>query len=246
MQMFRPRPPSAALVVSVVALIVALGGTAYASWSVSKNSVGTKQLRNGAVTTEKIKNKAVTAAKINTKGLVVPNAGSAISAGSAANAINAANATNAISALNATNATTAATATALASVSYRVGPSVNSPKCAKSYPDGTTANPCPTTTEGTETCPPNTVVIGGGAYTSNGGMEITVSRPESSAPGTSPNEWDVWIDNFDAAAGNYSFNVYAICINANTVDNPSGAAAQTPSATATAATQSLHAPALRR
>jgi hypothetical protein len=69
-------------VVSLVALFVALGGSAYA---VSKNSVGTKQLKpkavhtsdiaNGAVTTPKIKNDAVTGAKVNESTLgVVPKA----------------------------------------------------------------------------------------------------------------------------------------------------------------------------
>jgi hypothetical protein len=78
--------PSPALVVAFVALIVALGGTAYAGLSIPKNSVGAKQLKKGAVTTKKIKNGAVTASKINTSGLTVPNAVHAGSATSAASA----------------------------------------------------------------------------------------------------------------------------------------------------------------
>jgi hypothetical protein len=62
MNRFRLRRPSAALVVSIIALVMAMAGTGYA---VSKNSVGTKQLKNGAVTTKKIKNGAVTTKKIN-------------------------------------------------------------------------------------------------------------------------------------------------------------------------------------
>ena len=54
----RPRP-SPALVISIVALFVALGGSAYAV-----NMVGTKQIRKNAVTTAKIKRNAVTTAKI--------------------------------------------------------------------------------------------------------------------------------------------------------------------------------------
>lgn len=46
------RMPSPALVVSVLALIIALGGTSYAALKLPKNSVGTKQLRNGAVTSK--------------------------------------------------------------------------------------------------------------------------------------------------------------------------------------------------
>lgn len=70
----RLRAPSPALVISLIALFVALGGTTYAATSLPKNSVGTKQLKNNAVTGVKIKAGAVTAAKINTSGLTVPNA----------------------------------------------------------------------------------------------------------------------------------------------------------------------------
>ena len=43
--------PSPAMVVSLIALFVALGGTSYAAiTAVPKNSVGTPQLKNGAVT----------------------------------------------------------------------------------------------------------------------------------------------------------------------------------------------------
>jgi hypothetical protein len=51
--------PSPALIISLVALFVALGGTTYAAVSLPAHSVGTKQL----------KNRAVNAAKINPNGL---------------------------------------------------------------------------------------------------------------------------------------------------------------------------------
>jgi hypothetical protein len=98
------RRPSPALVVAFVALVVALGGTSYAAFSLPKNSVGSKQIKNGAVTnsklkkgavtTGKIKNGTVTKSKINTSGLTVPNALHANSADSATNATNATNAAN--------------------------------------------------------------------------------------------------------------------------------------------------------
>ncbi len=53
---------SPALVISVIALFVALGGGAYAA--LGKNSVGSKQLKKNAVVTKKIKNNAVTRQKI--------------------------------------------------------------------------------------------------------------------------------------------------------------------------------------
>jgi len=79
------RAPSPALVISLIALFVALGGTTYAATSLPANSVGTKQIRKGAVT----------ASKINTRGLKIQNA------------------TNATTAQQATFAKTAQTANAL-------------------------------------------------------------------------------------------------------------------------------------
>jgi len=48
--------PSPALVVSVIALTVALGGTSYAAIVLPANSVGTRQIKKNAVTTAKVKN----------------------------------------------------------------------------------------------------------------------------------------------------------------------------------------------
>lgn len=56
--------PSHATIVAYLALFVALGGTTYAATSLPANSVGTKQLANGAVTTGKLHNQAVTAGKV--------------------------------------------------------------------------------------------------------------------------------------------------------------------------------------
>lgn len=48
------RAPSPALVISLIALFVALGGTTYAAVNLPANSVGTAQLKNNAVTAAKI------------------------------------------------------------------------------------------------------------------------------------------------------------------------------------------------
>jgi hypothetical protein len=70
---YRSRPrvgrPSPALVVSVVALIVAMGGTGYAALRLPANSVGSKQLRKGSVTSSKIKAGAVTGSGVKNKSL---------------------------------------------------------------------------------------------------------------------------------------------------------------------------------
>jgi hypothetical protein len=55
--------PSPALVVSCIALAVALGGTGYAISSLPAGSVGTKQIRNGAVTGAKVKARTLDASK---------------------------------------------------------------------------------------------------------------------------------------------------------------------------------------
>jgi hypothetical protein len=54
------RRPSPAFVVSICALLIALGGTAYAA-ALPKNSVGTAQLKKNAVTTKKVDNKSLRA-----------------------------------------------------------------------------------------------------------------------------------------------------------------------------------------
>jgi hypothetical protein len=69
----RLRRPSFALVVSIIALSVALGGTSYAAFTLPNNSVGAEQLKSAAVTTKKIKNGAVTGAKVKLGTLVAAN-----------------------------------------------------------------------------------------------------------------------------------------------------------------------------
>ncbi|MEA2159632.1 MAG: hypothetical protein QOD66_2012 [Solirubrobacteraceae bacterium] len=95
MSSIRLRRPSPALVVAIIALIIAVAGTSYAAFSLPRNSVGTKQLRNGAVATGKLRNGAVTnrkigngavtKAKLNVEGVTVPSALHADTAGTATN-----------------------------------------------------------------------------------------------------------------------------------------------------------------
>ena len=49
------RKPSAALLVALIALFVALGGSGYAALALPKNSVGTKQLKANSVNSAKVK-----------------------------------------------------------------------------------------------------------------------------------------------------------------------------------------------
>lgn len=58
-----PRP-SLALIVAIPALVVALGGTSYAAVTLAKNSVLSKNIKNGEVKAADLKSGAVTGAKV--------------------------------------------------------------------------------------------------------------------------------------------------------------------------------------
>ena len=97
-------------VVGYIALFVALGGSAYAAASLPANSVGTKQLKNGAVKGKKLAKGAVTGAKVANNSLTgkqinAATLGAVPNAHHASSATNANHASGADSATNATNAT---------------------------------------------------------------------------------------------------------------------------------------------
>lgn len=58
-----PRP-TPSMVVAIIALVIALGGTSYAVSRVPARSVGSLQLRNGAVTRAKIAKNAIDSSKV--------------------------------------------------------------------------------------------------------------------------------------------------------------------------------------
>ncbi len=92
--------PSPSLVISILALFIALGGSAYATGkigtqNIKNNAITSAKIKKNAVTGAKIKNGAVTGAKINAATLgTVPNATHAQSADTAGSATTATNATN--------------------------------------------------------------------------------------------------------------------------------------------------------
>jgi hypothetical protein len=80
--------PSPALIVAIIALIISMGGTGYAAFTLPNNSVGTKQLKNGSVTSAKVKRHSLTRAQINLKKLgTVPKAQTAAPTGRAGGAL---------------------------------------------------------------------------------------------------------------------------------------------------------------
>lgn len=60
MSRFRGRLPSPSLILSLLALFVALGGTTYAATALPAHSVGNAQLRERSVSTDKLRKHAVT------------------------------------------------------------------------------------------------------------------------------------------------------------------------------------------
>ncbi len=92
----RIRRPSPALVISLIALFVALGGVGYAAATINgkniKNkSIAGKKLKNKTVTGGKVKGNTLTGAQIRESSLgTVPNASKASNATNATNAANAA------------------------------------------------------------------------------------------------------------------------------------------------------------
>lgn len=85
------RRPSPALVISILALVVALGGSAYA-----ESKIGTKDIKKNAITAAKIKKNAVTTPKIRKNAIT----GAKIKEASLGPVPNATDATNAVNAVN--------------------------------------------------------------------------------------------------------------------------------------------------
>ena len=83
--------PSPAMIVALIALFAALGGSAYAAKKIGTkeikaNAITTGKIKKNAVTTAKIKNEAVTGVKIKESSLgEVPSAANAVNATNAAN-----------------------------------------------------------------------------------------------------------------------------------------------------------------
>ena len=67
------RRPSPAMVVALVALFVALGGTTYAGVTLPRNSVGSAQLKDRAVTARKLARNAVNASRVKVDSLTGGN-----------------------------------------------------------------------------------------------------------------------------------------------------------------------------
>ena len=193
---------SFANVVSVIALFVALCGSAYA---IGRHSVGNAQLRDGSVSTSKLQDHAVTGSKINMSKLgAVPSATNATNAVNATNATHATHATHANNANNAndaTNATNALSASTVAAGGVRagaLGPITTVSASAQ----------VPVHQEGSVyvQCPDGAVVLSGGATTSSIYVTPTLDRKSD------PNGWRY--DVYNGGADPADITVLAYCLRA--------------------------------
>lgn len=205
------RRPSPALVISLIALFVALGGTGYAAVHLGKNTVGTRQLKNNAVTSSKVKNGSITAADIKSGSIT----GSKINLGALGTVPSATNATNAVNAVNATNAGVAGVANSIGGVFYVQGNNVTAPANG-----GTGFGESP---RSEATCPAGTVVIGAGSASGAAGVEVSEEFINSSTPGGNPDTVRVYFDNFTNSDVTDNF-AEAVCAAAHSVSNPSALA----------------------
>ena len=85
------RKPSPAFVISIIALFVALGGSA-AAIKLGKNAVKTKSIKNGAVSAEKLGKNVRAYAKVTAAGILISSQSNGVlgvsrTAGSAATAL---------------------------------------------------------------------------------------------------------------------------------------------------------------
>ncbi len=194
MQFIRSRFTSAHLI-ALLALFVALGGSAYAV-HLRKGAVKTRNIKNGAVVESKLANGAVTDPKIAAGAVTSAKiaAGSVTSAKIAAGAVTSANL-----------AAGAVGANGVGDILVR--------SAIKPLPDGGNA-------AAIATCAPGERLIGGsGDVSTSNSQDVVVNGSSPSAadgsavaPGQSPRGWTVLGDNY--AGGTFTANViaYALCL----------------------------------
>jgi hypothetical protein len=199
----RPRLklPAPGTIVAVVALLVALGGTAYASGVLPANSVGTLQLRANAVVSSKVKDGSLVAADFRPGSLPRGEAGPQGPAG----APGPAGPAGPQGAAGAGGGRGPAGFAALHYVSVDFGPF-----------------PAHTQYGGEAVCASGQHVVGGGVEASGDYAQQSVNSGYPSdgsttgTPGTSG--WTAYVDNESPTM--LGFTVYAICAAADSVTGP--------------------------
>ena len=180
------RRPSAGLVVGLIALFVALGGTSYAAVNLPKGSVGTTQLKDSAVTAQKLKANAIGSDKVKDGSLLAKDfkAGQ-LPAGPAGG-------TGPAGPQGPQGVPGPQGAPGVSGYEIVTGPDVTVPEGASAYSSAT--------------CPDGKQVIGGGyEVPSSTGVETNRSGPSNGGK-----SWFVRVTNNTGAAK--TINVQAICV----------------------------------
>ena len=202
--------PSPALVISCLALGIALGGTGTAAvLAVPNNSVGTSQLKNGAVTTAKLKNAAVTADKL---------ASASVLEGKLKN-----DAVTAAKIKAAAVATSEVKNGSLLKEDFASGQLPAGPPGPQGPPgprgpagavglqrfDAATSSSSANSKSVVVTCPSGKRVVGGGArVTGNGSAKVTITENFPDADG---DKWNGKANEVVATGGSWQLQVYALC-----------------------------------
>ena len=185
------RRPSPAMVVSLAALVVAMGGTSYAVVKPSPHSVGSKQLKKNAVAGKHIKSNAVTSADVKNESLTAQD-------------INEATLAQVPLAARAATADLVARAGGVDRVFYRVSTVGVGP----ATPTSDVNNPQSTLGVATARCDAGQLVVGGGVSVDPENMSVIDGYPDGAAA------WTGHANNDDIAAG-HNLTVYAICVPAS-------------------------------
>lgn len=188
--------PSPSMIVALVALMIALGGTSYAVVRLPAHSVGTKELKSQAVARGNIKNGAVDGSKVAGGSLTGAN-------------INLATLGKVPSAVGADHSDHATAAARLDMVFYKTA---TGKIPAPTTVDPTTKTPITTFATGLASCDPGQVVVGGGVKldSSDKAAAVVDSFPSGGVG------WTAHLSNDDLNI-EHTFMVYAICVPAGGV-----------------------------
>jgi hypothetical protein len=207
----RRRLPAPGTVLAGVALVVALGGTAFAAGVLPANSVGTAQLKNDAVVSSKVKRHSLLASDFKPGQLRAGARGPAGSQGPAgppgpAGSTGAAGPAGPAGPQGPAGSKGDQGFSSLSYVVKSFGP----------FPAGTQYG-------GEAPCDNGRHAVGGGVVGVDSGVSeqsINSTYPSDGTGSTDPgNEgWSAWVDNLSTRP--LGFDVYAVCATANSVTGP--------------------------
>jgi hypothetical protein len=217
---------SVANVLSVTALFVALGGSAYAAAKLGPGQVKAVNIANQAVTNPKIKTQAVTSGKIKNLGINAADigTGSVINSKVAKKAItNSKLASNAVGASKVksgaiTEAKLGKEAVGTTKIKYE---SINASKISASlydqlvrnvsYVNAETANNSEDAKTVTAFCPSGKEAIGGGARVNGELKQVAVTGSNPYATGSSRTGWSAYARESEETASSWSLTAFVVC-----------------------------------